>query len=180
MRFSICVAISFFVVACAQQSTTQGPTPPQPVKCPGLTSPDQQLRACVLSVGKHPNPPFNESRVEIRNMKGMVLATKDFKSPDGEHGRNVQKREWSPDSQFFVFNVESTGGHQPGHLPVNFYSRRDHKLYLLEHFVGYITSQDFALKAPDVLKTRSQKLPGASEDVPLAVSLSRIVGRRHR
>src|SRR6266849_9769215 len=70
MRFSICVAISFFVVACAQQPTTQGPTPPNPVKCPGLTSPDQQLRACVLSVGRHPSPPFNESRVEIRNMKG--------------------------------------------------------------------------------------------------------------
>src|SRR5437868_13927264 len=111
MRFSICLAISFCVVACTQQPTTQGPTPPQPVKCPGLTSPDQQLRACVLSVGTHPNPPFNESRVEIRDMTGTVLATKDFKSPDGEHGRNVQKAEWSPDSQFFVCATASSGGH---------------------------------------------------------------------
>jgi hypothetical protein len=72
-------------------SNAPGRTPSQSVKCPGLTSPDQQLRACVLSVGTHPNPPFNESRVEIRNMKGTVLATEDFKSADGEHGCNVQK-----------------------------------------------------------------------------------------
>jgi hypothetical protein len=43
MRFSILAAASFFIVACAQHSTTQGPTPPQPVNCPGVTSPDQQL-----------------------------------------------------------------------------------------------------------------------------------------
>src|SRR5678815_105053 len=91
MRFSICLAISVFVIACAQQPLAPGPTPPQPVNCPGMTSPDQQLRACVLSVGTHPNPPFNESRVEIRDVKGAVRATKDFKSADGEHGRNVQK-----------------------------------------------------------------------------------------
>jgi hypothetical protein len=84
MRAPVSFALSFFITACAQQSTTRAPA--TPVKCLGVTSPDQQLRACVLSVGKHPNPPFNESRVEIRNMKGIVLATKDFKSPDGEHG----------------------------------------------------------------------------------------------
>jgi len=85
MRLIIFVAFAFFMAACAQQPST----PPHPVKCPGVTSPDQQLHACVLSVGRHPNPPFNESRVEIRDMTGVVLATKDFASPDGEHGRNV-------------------------------------------------------------------------------------------
>jgi len=89
MRFAICVATSFFLVACAQQTTTQGPPPPNSIKCTGLTSPNQLLRACVLSGGRHPNPPFNESRAEISTMKDTVLATKDFKSPDGEHGRNV-------------------------------------------------------------------------------------------
>jgi hypothetical protein len=93
MRFSICLAISVFVIACAQQPPTRAPTPPQPVNCPGMTSPDQQLRACVLSVGTHPNPPFNESRVEIRNMGGTVLATKDFKSP--EASTDATFRKWS-------------------------------------------------------------------------------------
>jgi hypothetical protein len=83
MRFSIFAALGFFMVACAQQLTTDGPA----FKCSGVTSPDQKLRACVLSVGKHPSPPFNETWVEIRDMNGAVLATKE--SPDGEHGRNV-------------------------------------------------------------------------------------------
>src|SRR5256714_7537815 len=115
MQCVMLLAFGLLVTACAQQPPTPGPTPPQPVNCPGVTSPDQQLRACVLSVGTHPNPPFNESRVEIRSMNGTVLATKDFKSPDGEHGRNVQKMEWSSDSQFFVFSTASSGGDFPPH-----------------------------------------------------------------
>jgi hypothetical protein len=47
-------------------------------------------------------------------MTGAVLATKSFKSPDGEHGRNVQKTEWSPDSQFFVFSTAAPVGIRPG------------------------------------------------------------------
>src|SRR6266508_3973977 len=107
MRFSICVAISFFVVACAQQ-------PPTPC----------------------PNPPFNESRVEIRDMKGTVLATKDFKSPDGEHGRNVQKMEWSPDSQFFVFSTASSGGHSPWHWQTYFYDSKRNTFKEVDDFTG--------------------------------------------
>ena len=45
MRFSMLVALSFITTACAKQPTTQDATPPHPVKCPGATSPDQQLRA---------------------------------------------------------------------------------------------------------------------------------------
>ncbi len=71
MRFLTPVTISLSIVACAQQPPTPGPTV-QPVKCPGVTSADQQLRACVLSVGTHPKPPFNESRVEI-DFTGPVI-----------------------------------------------------------------------------------------------------------
>jgi hypothetical protein len=78
---------------------------------------------CVLR-WKHPSPPFNESRIEIHDMNGAVLATKDFKSADGEHGRNVQKAEWSPNSQFFVFSTASSGGHSPWHWQTYFYDRK--------------------------------------------------------
>ena len=144
MRFFMSVALSFLINACAQQPATQGP-----VKCPGVTSPDQQLRACVLSVGKHPSPPFNESRVEIHNMKGAVLATKDFKSPDGEHGRNVQKMEWSPDSQFFVFSTASSGGHSPWHWQTYFYDRKRNVFKEVDDFTGPIIKRNFKLTAPD-------------------------------
>ena len=150
MRSSIFVALSFFMAACAQQPTTQGPsTDHHPITCPGVTSPDQKLRACVLSVGKHPHPPFNESRVEVRDMKGAILAAKDFKSPDGEHGRNVQKAEWSPDSQFFVFSTASSGGHSPWHWQTYFYDRQRNTFKEVDDFTGPIIKRNFKLTAPD-------------------------------
>jgi hypothetical protein len=156
MRSSILIAISFSILACAQQPATQSPAPSYPVKCPGVTAPDQQLRACLLSVGRHPNPPFNESRVEIRNMKGTVLATKDFKSPDGEHGRNVQKREWSPDSQFFVFSTASSGGHSPWHWQTYFYDRRRNAFKEVDDFTGPVIKRNFKLAAPDWIEVQVQ------------------------
>ncbi len=77
--FSLLIAAS--LLGCAHQ--------PQ-WKCAGVTSPDQKLRACVSSVGKH-GPPFNESRIEIHDVNDHVLAFKDFRSPDGEHGHTFKE-----------------------------------------------------------------------------------------
>ena len=151
-RLSITIGLSSFIIACAQQP----PTPPHPITCPGVTSPDQQLRACVLSVGRHPNPPFNESSVEIRDMTGAVLATKGFKSPDGEHGRNVQKTEWSPDSQFFVFSTASSGGHSPWHWQTYFYDRKRKVFKEVDDFTGPVIKRNFKLSAPDWIEVQVQ------------------------
>ncbi len=156
-RFLTFVALSFLITACAQQP----PTPPHSVTCSGISSPDQQLRACVLSVGRHPNPPFNESRVEIRDMTGSVLATKDFKSPDGEHGRNVQKTEWSTDSQFFVFSTASSGGHSPWHWQTYFYDRKRKIFKEVDDFTGPVIKRNFKLSAPDSIEVQVQ---GTSSD----------------
>jgi hypothetical protein len=179
MRFSICLAISVFVIACAQQPPTPGPIPPQPVNCPGMTSPDQQLRACVLSVGTHPNPPFNESRVEIRNMGGTVLATKDFKSPDGEHGRNVQKMEWSPDSQFFVFSTASSGGHSPWHWQTYFYDRKRNTFKEVDDFTGPVIKRNFKLTAPDWIEVQVQGIAADPGDITTGHSEKRRLSALH-
>src|SRR5713101_1158632 len=157
MRVSIFIALVFFLAGCAQQPTsgTAGTTN-HPVKCSGVTSPDRKLRACVLSVGKHPNPPFDESRVEIRDMKGAVLATKNFKSPDGEHGRNVQKDEWSPNSQFFVFSTASSGGHSPWHWQTYLYDRKRNAFKEVDDFTGPIIKRNFKLTPPDWIEVRVQ------------------------
>jgi len=76
-------------------------------------------------------------------MTGAVLATKGFKSPDGEHGRNVQKTEWSPDSQFFVFSTASSGGHSPWHWQV-------------DDFTGPVIKRNFKLSAPDWIEVQVQ------------------------
>ena len=161
MRLPIFIAFAFFMAACAQQPSP----PPHPVKCPGVTSPDQQLRACVLSVGRHPNPPFNESRVEIRDITGVVLANKDFKSPDGEHGRNVQKAEWSPDSQFFVFSTASSGGHSPWHWQTYFYDRKRKDFKEVDDFTGPVIKRNFRLTTPDWIEVQVQGTAADPSDI---------------
>jgi hypothetical protein len=179
MRSSLLIALAFLVLGCAQQPGTPGPTPPQPVQCPGVTSPDQQLRACVLSVGKHVNPPFNESRVEIHDMKGATRATKDFKSPDGEHGRNVQKMQWSPDSQFFVFSTASSGGHSPWHWQTYFYDRRANTFREVDDFTGPIIKRNFKLTAPDWIEVQVQGTPGDPGDITNGHSERRRLSKLH-
>ena len=180
MRFSILLAFGFFIAACAQQPTTQSPpTDHHQVKCPGVTSPDQKLRACVLSVGKHPSPPFNESRVEIRDMKGAILATKDFKSPDGEHGRNAQKVEWSPDSQFFVFSTASSGGHSPWHWQTYFYDRKRNAFKEVDDFTGPIIKRNFKLTAPDWIEVRVHGTAADPGDIINGHSVKRRLSTMH-
>jgi hypothetical protein len=179
MRYSIPVWLSLLITACAQQPAAQPPAPAQSVNCPGVTSPDQQLRACILSVGKHPNPPFNESSVVIRNMTGNLLATKNFKSPDGEHGRNVQKNQWSHDSQFFVFSTASSGGHSPWHWQTYFYDRRANTFKEVDNFTGPIIKRNFKLSAPDWIEVQVQGKPGDPTDITTGHTVKRHLSTMH-
>jgi hypothetical protein len=120
-----------------------------------------------------------EDRLAIFRRNDALIFRKDFLSSDCEHGDVILRGEWSADSQFFVFNVESTGGHQPGHRPVFFYSRRENKLYRLENYVGYIVAQDFTLEGPHIIHTEKQKTIGRPEGVTINVDLSEIMRRRH-
>ena len=176
MRFSILVALGFFIAACAQQPTAKGPGH-HPIKC--VTSPGQKLRACVFSVGKYPRAPFNESRVEIRNNKGAVLETKDFKSLDGEHGRNVQKSEWSPNSRFFVFSTASSGGHSPWHWQTYFYDRKRNTFKEVDDFTGPIVKRNFKLTAPDWIEVYVQGTAADPMDITHGHSVKRRLSTLH-
>jgi hypothetical protein len=139
-------------------------------------SPDGILRGEITRVSKS----CPEDRLVIRKRDGALIYRKHFSSSDCEHGDNIVRGEWSPDSQFFVFNVESTGGHQSGHRPVFFYSRNENKLYRLENYIGYIFAQDFTLEAPHFIKTGTQKIIGEMEGVPIKVNLSQILRQKGR
>jgi hypothetical protein len=139
-------------------------------------SPDADFRVQIKPVRKS----CLEDRLEIFRRTGALLYQKDFSSPDCAHGAVIVRGEWSPDSQFFVFNVESTGGHQPGHRPIFFYSRRENKLHRLENYTGYIVAQDFTLAAPHIIETEKRKSIGAVEGVPIKVNLSQMLRRRGR
>jgi hypothetical protein len=175
MRSLILIGLSFFLSACVQQPVNQTAA----FGCPGVTSPDQKLRACVLSVGKHPNPPFNESKVEIRDRNGVLIASKDFKSPDGEHGRNVQKAEWSPDSQFFVFSTASSGGHSPWHWQTYFFDCTRQALKEVDDFTGPVIKRNFILTSPDWIEVIVQGTPADSMDITNGHSVKRRLSTMH-
>ena len=111
-------------------------------------SPDGKLVATVIEVNG-----VREFRVEIRASKGKLLLTEDFSSDDMDHGQVICKAAWTPDGEFFVFSMESSGGHSVMSRPTLFYSRKQNRLFNLEDTVGFITEPDFKLEAPDWIIT---------------------------
>jgi hypothetical protein len=106
-----------------------------------------ELQALVIPIN-------HESKVEIRKINGKLLLRKDFNSPDGEHGYEVVNAAWTPDSQFFVFALTSSGGHQPWRFPTYFYCRKHGKLRSLEDYLGAVTEPTFGTSVPDFIRIK--------------------------
>ena len=113
-------------------------------------SPDGVMVARLTSVSQQ----CLESRIEIRRRGSPSLFRKSYGSADCEHGMNIIRGAWTPDSMFFVFNAQMSGGHQPWHWPVYCYCRRDNKIYTLDEAVGPIVAPEFGLKTPHFVETR--------------------------
>ena len=141
------------------------------------SSPDKSLRAIIIPVGKK-GYEATESRIEIRSSSGKTLRWKSFASYDAEHGMGVNHAEWTPNSLFFVFNVGSSGGHQPWHSATYFYSRSENRFYSLDNYIGPVTS-DFTIEGRDVLKMTRFNFQAKNEKEPVRVNLARLMaGRR--
>ena len=160
--------VAIFFLGCAHQ--------PQ-WKCDGVTSPDQQLRACVTSFGHA--APLNESVVQIHDVNNRVLASDDFRSPNGENGRNVQANAWTSDSQFYVFSTASSGGHSPWHWPTYFYDRRTNSFKELDNFTGPIIKRDFTLSAPDWIEVTVQGTKSDPTDIVIGHKVKRQLSALH-
>jgi hypothetical protein len=107
-------------------------------------------RAVIRPVGH-----TGESVVDFFSPGGGKSCSADYSSADGSHGFIVAKAEWSPDQRYFVFSMQSSGGHQPWHAPTSFYSSDDHALCSLDGFLDPpgIASSDFTLSAPNRITT---------------------------
>jgi hypothetical protein len=139
------------------------------------SSPNKNLKAVVISVGKK-GYENRESRVEIQNSSGKTFRRKSFASHDEAHGRGIGHAERTVDGQFFVFNTESSGGHQPWHYETYFYSRRKNRFYRLDDYVGPVTS-DFILEEPTTVKATRFNFKASNEKEPVAVRLEKLSGR---
>jgi len=126
-------------------------------------APDRGGRVVVVPVGKEAGRSDYESRVEFRSGDDHLLCALDYSSEDAEHGFGVVKAEWTADSQYFVFSLTSSGGHQAWHAPTQFYSRREGIVRSLDdYFESGITSAHFRLLAPNTVKTEIRDDKSAS------------------
>jgi len=136
-------------------------------------SPDGALRALVLAVdvSLYATPDM-ESRVVIRTSKGDTVTSKDYSSPRGTNGYYVVNAKWSPDSQFFVYSMASSGGHSPWSFPMMVYSRQKKRIVEFSDIIeGKPTiSAGFHFVGPHTLVATTWKAPGALDDkVPVTV-----------
>ena len=113
-----------------------------------FSSPDGKIVAFVRS-RKAPEA-TSESRVELRSQNGRVLARRNYGSEDGEHGYGATKAAWTPDSQFVVYSLESSGGHQAWHTPVQFFSRTEGRIISLDDALkDAVMNPQFVISTPD-------------------------------
>src|SRR5271157_1846256 len=139
------VFVMLFVVTAAE--TAQLAT--QEKKRRQYTAPDGGVRVVVVPVSKEAGHPEYESRIEFKSSDGKIACALDYSSEDNEHGFGVAKAEWTPDSQYFVFSLTSSGGHQAWHAPTQFLSRKDGTVRTLDdYFELGISMADFRLVAP--------------------------------
>jgi hypothetical protein len=138
-------------------------------------SPDGALRALVLpvDVSLYATPDM-ESRIVIRTAKGDTLTSKDYSSPRGTNGYYVVDAKWSPNSQFFVYSMASSGGHSPWSFPMIVYSRQKNRFADFSDMIeGRPTlSADFHFTGPHTLVASTWKQQGSLDDkIPVTVDL---------
>ena len=137
-------------------------------------SPDAALRALVLpvDVDLHATPDM-ESRIVIRTSEGKLLTSKDYSSPRGANGYYVYAAKWSPDSQFFVYSMSSSGGHSPWSFPMWVYSRQKNLIADFSAMIGNnpTVSGDFKFTGPHTISATTWEKAGSDNKLPVSVDL---------
>jgi hypothetical protein len=156
------------------------PAPRPEMSCQTLApevfiSPDKATHALVYpaDVSLYATPDM-ESRVVFRSSDGTTLTSQDYSSPRGTNGYYVFHGQWSPDSQYFVFSMSSSGGHSPWSFPIKVYAAKKNLIANFSDMIGGnpTVSGQFQFSGPHTLAASTWKKPGATEDaVPVSVDL---------
>jgi hypothetical protein len=118
-----------------------------------------------------------ESRVVIRTIEGKTLTSKDYSSPRGTNGYYVARARWSPNSQFFVFSMSSSGGHSPWSFPTWVYSRQKNVFVSLNKMIGDnpTVSDDFSFSGPHTIVAPTWEKAGSDNRIPIVVDLEEAI-----
>jgi hypothetical protein len=162
------------------------PTPRPEMSCltfsPELfVSPDKTTHALVYptDISLYATPDM-ESRVVFRSSDGTTLTSQDYSSPRGANGYYVFHGQWSPDSQYFVFSMSSSGGHSPWSFPIKVYSVKKKLVANFSDMIGGnpTVSGQFQFSGPHTLAASTWKKPGATDDaVPVSVDLDAAIAK---
>jgi hypothetical protein len=140
-----------------------------------FVSPDKTLRALVVGADVSlDTTPDMESRVVIRSTSGDTVTSKDHSSPRGANGYYVYRAKWSPDSQYFVYSMVSSGGHSPWQFPTMVFGRRQNRFVPFSDMINGnpTVSGEFKFTGPHMLIATTWKQPGSPDDkVPITVDL---------
>lgn len=156
------------------------------VRPPVYPSPDGALRALVFPADVSLDAtPDMESRVVIRTGDGKLLTSKDYSSPRGMNGYYVATAKWSPDSQFFVYSMMSSGGHSPWQFPMWVYSRQKNLFADFSAMIGNnpTVSADFKFTGPHTVSATTWQGPlpsGAKTGIverPVSVDLEDTINK---
>ena len=167
-----------FADACSGHELLSAPRPE--TSCQNLASqifisPDKKTHASVLpaDVSLYATPDL-ESRVVIRSSAGDTLTSQDYSSPRGTNGYYVFSAQWSPDSQFFVFSLVSSGGHSPWSFPIKVNDLEKNLFADVSEMIGGspTVSGIFRFSGPHILVASTWKQPGDMDHkVPVSVDL---------
>jgi hypothetical protein len=145
------------------------------VKPQTFVSPDKKNVASVVPADVSLNAtPDMESRVVIRSSAGSTVNSKDYSSPRGDNGYYVFTAQWSPDSQYFVYSMMSSGGHSPWSFPIAVYGLKQNLFASFSDMInGNPTiSGDFKFSGPHTVVASTWKQAGDLDDkVPASVDL---------
>lgn len=119
-----------------------------------------------------------ESKLEFYSSDSGLQCALDYSSEDHEHGFGVVKAAWTPDNQYFVFSLTSSGGHQSWHAPTLFYSVRDSEIRSLDSYAktAGISKADFTLRPPNTVITEVQR----EESIPIRFRLDSLLNSGHK
>jgi hypothetical protein len=155
-------------------------TPRQEMSCQTVVpqifdSPDGKTHALVFpdDVSLYATPDM-ESRVVIRSSAGDTLSSQDYSSPRGTNGYYVFVAQWSPDSQYFVFSMMSSGGHSPWSFPITVYGVKQNQFAKFSDMINGnpTVSGQFQFSGPHTVVASTWKQPGDTDDaVPVSVDL---------
>ena len=162
------------------------PTPRPEMSCQTISpelfvSPDKATRALVYptDISLYATPDM-ESRVVFRSSDGTTLTSQDYSSPRGANGYYVFHGQWSPDSQYFVFSMSSSGGHSPWSFPTKVYSVKKKLIANFSDMIGGnpTVSGQFQFSGPHTLVASTWKKPGVTDDaIPVSVDLEAAFGK---